>query len=228
MGAQGQAASDGLNAALAAARDEAMRRIPEEIRRRMATAAARLRDSPLAAMAVQVGDRAPGFALPDTEGHTVRLEDLLRRGPVVLSFYRGGWCPFCSIEMAHLARAREAIERAGAHIVAISPQTLAASKDSAAKFHPGFPLLADEGGVVADAYGLRYDLDADLVAAYRSFGVDLPAVNGEDRWSLPVPATYVIGTDGIVTAAHVNTDYTTRMEPADIIRALERGRAADA
>jgi len=220
MDGASEAAPEGLARALADFRAEAMGRMPEGIRQALMAAAERLAASGIAERAVKVGDRAPDFALPDTAGRTVRLADLRAAGPVVVSFYRGGWCPFCSLEMAHLGRAREAIERAGARIVAISPQTPEASGATDAKLHPGFPLLCDAGGEVAAAYGLRYALEPELVAAYRAMGTDLPAANGTGDWSLPVPATYVIGPDGTVRAAHVDTDYTTRMEPRAVLEAL--------
>jgi len=220
-----QQAPQGLNAELAATREAGFAQMPPEVREAMARAAAELAGSGIAERAVQVGDPAPDFALPDTRGNRVRLAALRERGPVVVAFYRGGWCPFCSIEMAHLARARAAIEAAGASLVAISPQTPDASRDSEAKFHPGFPLLSDTGGRVAAGYGLKYDLTPELIAVYRGFGLDIPKSNGEDAWSLPVPATYVIGTDGLVRAAHVDTDYTRRMEPSAVLAALEAAKA---
>ena len=166
------------------------------------------------------GDAAPDFTLPDATGKPVHLADLLASGPVVLAFYRGGWCPYCTLELRALQAALPEIESAGARLVAVSPQTPDASLSTAEKDSLSFDVLSDAGGDVADRYGLRWTLPDDLRAVYGQFGLDLETANGDDTFTLPVPATYVVATDGTIRFAVADPDYTTRAEPADVVAAL--------
>lgn len=172
--------------------------------------------------AVSTGDPAPPFELPNAIGQTVRLADLLAQGPVVLAFYRGGWCPYCSLELKALQEALPALTEAGARLVAVSPQTPDATLSTREKKELQFDVLSDVGNAVAREYGLVFEVPADLVDAYRGFGIDLEGANGDATHELPMPATYVIGTDGTVRYAFVDPDYTKRAEPSDVLQALER------
>ncbi|WP_412070446.1 peroxiredoxin-like family protein [Rubrivirga sp. IMCC43871] len=171
--------------------------------------------------AVSVGDLAPSFELPNAIGQTVRLADLLAQGPVVLTFYRGGWCPYCSLELKALQNALPAITEAGARLVAISPQTPDATLSTTEKKALTFDVLSDVGNVIAREYGLVFEVPADLVEAYQGFGIDLEAANGDGTHELPMPATFVIDIDGTVRYAFVDPDYTKRAEPADVLAALD-------
>ncbi|WP_412062474.1 peroxiredoxin-like family protein [Rubrivirga sp. IMCC45206] len=171
--------------------------------------------------AVSVGDSAPSFELPNAIGQTIRLGDLLAQGPVVLTFYRGGWCPYCSLELKALQDALPAITEAGARLVAISPQTPDATLSTAEKKALSFDVLSDVGNAVAREYGLVFEAPADLVETYQGFGIDLEAANGDATHELPMPATFVIDLDGTVRYAFVDPDYTQRAEPADVVAALQ-------
>lgn len=167
-----------------------------------------------------VGAHAPDFTLPDSTGEHVSLSSLLSRGPVVLAFYRGGWCPHCSTELrAYQARLAE-ISSLGAALVAVSPQTPDNSLSTREKLELAFPVLSDTGNVVARSYGLVFSLPEELREIYAGFGLDLPTANGDDSFELPLPATYVIDTEGAVVWRHVDADYTKRAEPNDVIAAL--------
>ncbi len=178
--------------------------------------------------ALKAGDRAPAFALADPDGVPVSSADLLAQGPLVLSFYRGVWCPYCNFDLAALEAARGEIEARGARLVAVSPQTPANSRKAQRTGKLGFPILSDTGGAVAAAFGLRWSLPADLRQIYTGFGVDLAVFNGDDSWTLPMPARYVIGPDGVIAYAEVNPDYTRRPEPSDLFPTLDRLRQAPA
>lgn len=169
---------------------------------------------------VTVGSIAPDFTLPDATGNKVSLSDLLGAGPVVLTLYRGGWCPYCSTELRALQAILPELRQAGATLVAVSPQTPDNSLSTAEKLELAFPVLSDEGNAVARSFGLVYSLPESLRAVYAGFGLDLPAANGDDSFELPVPATYVIGRDGLVAWSFADADYTRRAEPADILGAL--------
>ncbi|MBA4047545.1 MAG: alkyl hydroperoxide reductase [Sphingomonas sp.] len=171
--------------------------------------------------ALKAGDRAPDFSLPDADGRMVRATDLLASGPIALTFYRGVWCPYCNLDLQALEEAANAIRATGAQLIAITPQQAASSRKAIRDNSLTFPVLSDAGNQVADAFGLRFRLQDELSALYASFGVDLPGSNGDDSQTLPMPARYVIGTDGKIAYAEVNPDYTRRPEPGEMIAVLE-------
>ncbi|MHC2898168.1 peroxiredoxin [Bradyrhizobium barranii subsp. barranii] len=142
--------------------------------------------------------------------------DLLAKGPLVVSFYRGVWCPYCNLELQALQEALPEIAARGASLVAISPQTAPNSRKSERENKLSFPILSDVASGVADAFGIRFALPVDLVALYKSFKNDLPTFNDNPAWVLPMPARYVIGRDGIIAYAEVNPDYTQRPDPSEL------------
>jgi len=195
---------------------------PPEIHPVMERATAELIASGQAGRALKAGDRAPDFRLNDPDGRPVSSADLLARGPLVLSFYRGVWCPYCNLELQALQEALPQFQALGASLVAISPQLAANSRKSQRQNKLEFPILSDTGNEVAAAFGLRFTLPDYLVELYRSLKNDLPAFNGDPGWTLPMPARYVIGQDGIIAYAEVNPDYTLRPEPEAMLPVLER------
>jgi peroxiredoxin len=201
---------------------------PPEIHPVMERATAELIGSGAAARALKVGERAPAFTLNDPDGQPISSADLLMKGPLVISFYRGVWCPYCNMELRALEAARPAIEMAGAALVAISPQKPANSRRSARENSLGFPILSDPGNEVAAAFGLRFALPDYLIDLYKKLGNNLPLTNGDDSWTLPMPGRFAIGRDGNVRYAEVNPDYTQRPEPEDLLPALRAsvGQAA--
>lgn len=176
--------------------------------------------SGLAGRAVGVGDKAPDFDLPGPNGARVRLADLLFDGPVVVSFYRGGWCPYCNLELRALQAALPEITGLGATLVAISPESPDSSLSTAEKDELTFSVLSDAGSATSRTYGLVYSVDAAMREVLVGFGNDLTKINGTDSWELPIPATYVIGTDGTIAYAFADADYRRRSEPADVVAAL--------
>lgn len=172
--------------------------------------------------ALGVGQRAPDFALPDIDGGTVRLSALLSNGPVVLTFYRGKWCPYCNTSLQGFQAELGEILDAGGYLVAVSPQAEIGSQEMAETNALSFPVLSDAGNRVSREYGLVYQVDASTQAQYEAVGIDLAEVNGVPAWELPVPATYVIARDGTVRAAFVEADYTQRADPRDVIAALRK------
>ena len=175
--------------------------------------------------ALKAGDRAPGFTLPNQDGEPVSCADLLRAGPLVLTFYRGVWCPFCNIELKALEAVLAEVRAAGASLVAISQQTPPNSRRAQRDNGLSFPILSDKGGEVGAAFGLRWTVPAPMREVHTLLGSPLPAFNGDDSWTLPMPARYVIGRDGIIASAEVNPDYTRRPEPAEIFPVLARLKA---
>jgi peroxiredoxin len=172
--------------------------------------------------ALRAGAVAPEFTLPDPEGNPVSSRALLARGPLVLTFYRGAWCPYCNFDLSALEEARSEIEARGATLVAISQQTAPNSRKSQRQNGLGFPILGDHGGDIAAQFGVRWTLPEYLRDVQRAIGADLTKFNGEDSWTLPMPARYVIAQDETVAYAEVNADYTRRPEPAAIFPILEQ------
>lgn len=172
--------------------------------------------------ALKVGDVAPEFLLPDPDGHVVSSKTLLEYGPLVVTFYRGAWCPFCNLDLSALEQARPEIEARGATLVAISQQTAPNSRKSQRQNGLGFPILGDHGGDFAAQFGLRWTLPDYLRDVQNALGADLTQFNGEDSWTLPMPARYVIAQDGTIAYAEVNADYTRRPEPSAIFPVLEQ------
>ena len=183
---------------------------------------AKLHASSIADNAITTGDPVPDFELPNARGGTVRLHQALDNGPVVLSFYRGGWCPFCNLELQALQARLPEIQALGASLIAVSPELPDQSLSTAEKHGLGFEVLSDVGNRTARAFGLVFTLFEEMRPLYLKWGLDVPASNGDDSWELPVPATYVIDTGGTVRAAHVDKDYTRRMEPEQIVAALRK------
>lgn len=170
-----------------------------------------------------VGTKAPNFSLKNAEGKTVSLRSALKKGPVVLVFYRGAWCPYCNLQLHALKESLPAFEKQGASIIAITPQTPDKSLAQVKKDGYPFEILSDLDDQVIKAYKLYWEVTPELDATYKkSFGLDVQAFNGQGRRGLPVPGTFIIDQSGIVRAASADTNYKKRMEPADILAALEK------
>ncbi|MFM0592764.1 peroxiredoxin-like family protein [Paraburkholderia dilworthii] len=197
---------------------------PPEIHPVMERATAELIASGQAERALRAGDKAPVFTLTDPDGTLVSSTELLEKGPLVISFYRGVWCPYCNMELQALEEALPEFQAAGASLVAISPQTPVNSRKSVRQNKLSFAILSDARNDVAAAFGLRFALPDYLVELYKALKNDLPAVNGDPSWTLPMPARYVVGQDGTILYSEVNPDYTRRPEPADLLAALGRSR----
>jgi peroxiredoxin len=203
-------------------RERSAQKIPVETRRTMQQKTEELARSGLIEKSLKVGDKAPDFKLLNTAGKAVRLNDLLQHGPVVVAFYRGGWCPYCNLELRALQQRLPEIEKLGAQLIAISPQTPDSSLSTQQKDELQFQVLSDRGNSVARKFGLVFTLPPEIRAIYKGFGHDLVARNGDDSYELPVPATYVIDRDRTIHFGFANADYTKRAEPSDILAALRQ------
>ena len=181
----------------------------------------------LADQALKAGDIFPSVLLQNQLGQAVDIKDLADDGPLIVTFYRGGWCPYCSLELRAYQKVLSDIEQLGARLVAVSPETPDNTLSTSEKNDLKFEVLSDAGGALADALGIRFELSDQVISYFISAGHDLPERNGDGRWLLPIPATYVIEKGGRIALAHVNPDYRTRLEPADALKALEglRGQA---
>ena len=202
--------------------------VPRSVIETMHRATAELIESGAAQRAKKAGDVAPEFSLRDPEGNVVNSVALLKHGPLVLSFYRGVWCPYCNMELLALEAAKPEFDKYGASLVAISPQTAPNSRKSVRQNKLSVPILSDVKGKVGAAFGLRFNLPAYLIELYKQLKNDLPTFNDDPSWTLPMPARYVIGQDGMILYSEVNPDYTRRPEPEDMIPVLQRATAITA
>ena len=203
------------------------RRVGEEIASTIALDNETLRQSGILERALGTGAKFPDVTLVNARGGRTRIYDKLADGSLVVTFYRGGWCPYCSLELRAYQAVFDEIRALGGDLVAISPEAPDHSLSTAEKNALKFDVFSDVNGALEDALGIRFELAAPIVALYNQFGQDLPGRHGDGRWSLPIPATYVVERDGTIALAFVDPDYRKRLEPAAAIAALRRIRESE-
>ncbi|WP_214851019.1 peroxiredoxin-like family protein [Exiguobacterium sp. s193] len=172
------------------------------------------------AKGLTVGDEAPRFTLPNAAGTSVALADLLTQGPVIVTFYRGGWCPYCNLELRAYQRELAKIQEKGATLVAISPETPDHSLSTQEKNDLEFAVLSDVDNIVASQFDLVFEMPDYLIEIYKASGLDVAGHNGNEDWQLPKPATFIIQPSGEISFADVPSDYTKRVDPLTIISKL--------
>ncbi|MGQ1784533.1 MULTISPECIES: peroxiredoxin-like family protein [unclassified Saccharicrinis] len=180
-----------------------------------------VKESGILKSAKNVGDSAPGFTLKNALGKAVSLQDYLQKGPVVLVWYRGGWCPYCNINLQFLQQELPNIKAQGANLVALTPEIPDQSISTSEKHDLAFEVLSDMGNKVAKDYGVVFKLTDDVAKIYNE-KFDLNAYNGDDSNELPLAATYIINTDGEIVYAFLDSDYRNRAEPAEITAFLKK------
>lgn len=170
--------------------------------------------------ALEVSDEIPSFGLPNVRGQLVEIKDLLKNGPIILTFYRGSWCPYCNLELRAYQQNIEEIKALGAQVIAISPELPDSSLSNAEKLALEFEVLSDFGNVVARNFGLVFKMSEEWIDVFRQLDSDFTAHNGDDTWELPVPATYVVSTDSKIVFSYVNANYLERADPQQVVAAL--------
>jgi len=209
-----------LSNAITAFQQEMLPQIPEEVLTTMQAAITDLQQSGLENTAKKTGDNCPDFTLPNANNEAITLSSLLEKGPVVISFYRGAWCPYCNLEINALQASLDAIQSQGASLLAITPQTPDKSHGQIKEKALTFEILSDKHNTLARQFGLVFTLPEALRPVYADWGIDVPGHNGDDTFELPVPATYIVGQDMTIKYTFVNVDYTQRLEPDIIIEQL--------
>ncbi|MEI9887107.1 MAG: peroxiredoxin-like family protein [Rhizomicrobium sp.] len=179
-------------------------------------------DSGAAAHAFKAGDRVPDFMLPNAEGRLVQSSDLFGKNPVVLSFYRGVWCPYCSAELNALAAVGSRLRAAGATVVAVTPEVGGVALKTKKERDLDFEILCDVDNGVAMEFGLMFRIPADIQPGYLKFNVKLPLIYGNDSWMLPIAATYVVAKDGTIAYAYANPEYRERFDPENLLAIVEQ------
>jgi len=183
----------------------------------------RLRANDCGNGAPRVGDIMPDFALPDDGGRIVRLDQLLSTGPTAIMFHRGHWCPYCRINLAAIARHSDDIRGVGGNVAAVTPERQEFAAAFRADAASPFPVLSDLDNGYALSLNLAIWVGRELENMMAERGRALPHYQGNDAWMLPIPATFVVGRDGRITARFVDPDYRTRMDLDQLIAALQRG-----
>jgi len=215
-----------LQSLLEETRAGAATRIPEEALAVMRAADEELTAKGVGNDALKVGDTLPDGEFTSATGETVRMSDLAAKGPLVITFYRGGWCPYCNFELKAYQDLLGDITALGGQLVAVTPEKPDNSLSTTEKNALKFPVLTDNGNDFAKALGIVFELPAPLQELYGKFGMDLPGLNAGTGWTLPIPATFVVDADGKIVLADVDVNYTRRLEPSEAVAALKASVAA--
>ena len=199
------------------------RRVPTERQAIMQRHIDELRSGTIARTMLKVGDRVTAIVLENAKGAIIDVAALFKKGPVIVTFYRGGWCPYCNLELKAYQEILPEITAAGASLVAISPEKPDDTVSTAEKNALTFEVLSDVGQKVGRAFGLVYEFTEELKSAYQGFNLDIPARNGTSgEWALPVSATYVIDRDGSIIYAYTDVDYRDRADPRDVLEVVTK------
>ncbi|WP_206696877.1 peroxiredoxin-like family protein [Marinomonas algicola] len=194
---------------------------PANVQELMKLATQTLADSGIENNAPKVSEPLPAFSLPNQNGDDVSLNKLLETGPVIITFYRGGWCPYCNLELQAYQKELANIKAQGATLVAITPERPDSSLSTSEKNKLEFEVLSDVNSEYAKRLGLVFSLPEELRSIYLSFGINVEQHNGEGQFDLPLAATFVVAKDGTVASAFVDADYTARQEPSELINILK-------
>ncbi len=194
--------------------------LPPAAARTIDAGIARTEASGIARHALAAGQPAPNFTLPDATGQPQTLATLLEQGPVVLTFYRGNWCPYCNVQLRAYQQALPELARYNATLVAVSPQTPDFTSLTVSEKELTFPVLSDVGNTVARQFGLAYGVGPEVADTLRSVGIDLAAHNGTADDELPLTATFLISPDGVIAWAQVEANFKQRPDPAALLAAL--------
>jgi peroxiredoxin len=182
----------------------------------------RLKNHHAGGSAPAVGERLPGFVLPDENGEVVRLGDLLKRGPLIVSFLRGHWCPYCRVSAISIAAVQDEVLALGGQLVAIVPEQAEFSRMLKSTAGARFPFLTDPANGYALSLNLAIWVGLEMEKMFTDAGIDLPRYQGNSAWFLPIPATFVLNTEGTIVGRYVDPDHRKRMEIDDMLTTLRQ------
>lgn len=169
---------------------------------------------------LKIGDTAPEFSGTDQHGKKISLKDALKKGDVVMLFYRGQWCPFCNKQLSHFSDSLQMLVDKGVTLLAVTPETPENIKKTLTKTKASFPVIEDQNLAIMKSYKVNFAVDEKTVTKYKGYGIDFDNANGSNGANLPVPATYIIGKDGKIKYVFFNTDYRKRASVQDILNNL--------
>lgn len=195
--------------------------MPPEYLEIMHRATQELKDSNIQDGVLKAGHKAPAFTLVNQDGETISSESLLGKGKIVLTFYRGVWCPYCNADLANLKKYVPQFEAAGATLLGISPEIPQHLQKIIKMQRLNFDILHDDRNEIAEQFGLKFTYSEELKALYRDkFKIDLAVQQGNDEWALPMPARFIIDQDGIIQYAESEPDYRNRPNPDELMTVL--------
>ncbi len=209
----------GLSEQLAAKKADSKKKIPAEIQKIMISSTNALKERSLGSQAAQKGDTLPNFKLPDVHGKKMSLNDF-DTDFLIVSFYRGGWCPYCNMELRALQEVRTKLQSLNTELIAISPETPDNSLTTSEKNELSFSVLSDIDNAYAKTLGLVFKMPEDLQAVYDKFGIKVNKHNGNAAYELPMPATYIVNKEREIIYSFVPEDYTERLDPETILKVL--------
>lgn len=216
-----------LQEQLSALKSDSQANRTQDVKTKMSNDLARLSESGLIDGAPKSGDKLEDFTLPNYLGEKKTLSEFREKGPVIITFYRGGWCPYCNLQLRAYQQIIPEIKAQGASLIAITPELPDASLSTVEKNELEFEVLTDTNSDYARKIGIVFTLSKDLRPIYNSFGIEIEKHNGEGRFDLPLAATFVVDADGTIAYAFVEVDYTLRAEPAEIIEAIQTLKRRD-
>lgn len=192
---------------------------PEEVKKVMQESMQKLINSKIDEKSLKKGDNAPEFSLLNINNELISSKTFLQKGPLIVNFYRGSWCPFCNLEIAEWQRLYSKIKEVGADLISISPNLQSSATDTKNKHNVDFEILSDKENKIAKLFGLVFTLPEELRPIYKQFGINIPEANGDESYELPIPATYVID-KGKIIYSFVEIDYKKRAEPSDVVKLI--------
>ena len=210
-----------LNKKLYILHKEILDSLPSDLCEKLIIENKKLFNSFLEEKALKEGMTVPNVFFRNKEFEPVHLSDLLKEHHLVLSFVRGTWCPYCNLELIALAKIKSEIEKRGARLIAVSPELYKYSEEKLTANKIDYPVYTDLGNKAADEFGLVFELPSEYREIYKTLNIHLNVLNNETKWTLPMPATFIISKDAVITATYVNADYTQRMEPDYILEKLD-------
>jgi peroxiredoxin len=172
------------------------------------------------AQSLKIGDIAPDFKAKDQNGKEISLKDVLKKGPAIVVFYRGQWCPYCNKQLKNLNDSLSFLTQKGATVLSITPETAENVQKTVSKTKASFPVIEDKGLAIMNSYKVTFAVDENTITKYKKYGIDFEKANGENGANLPVPATYIIGKDGKIKYAFFNPDYSKRASVKEILSNL--------
>ncbi len=199
-------------------------KVSDDVKNIMKKANEELIQSGLAERALAEGNKLPDFEVKNEKGEMVKVSSLYAKNYLVITFYRGGWCPYCQLELKAYESMLDDFADAGAVVVGISPEVELELKKTRKKNDLSFPLFSDPNNEVAKKLGIAFTLNPEILAVYKKFGIDLEKSQNNKENTLPMPGTYVVDTTGKILFAFINPDYTLRAEPADVLKVIQKSK----
>lgn len=205
-------------------REVGFAQMPKQVAKVLLDGIEEVAKSNLTSTSLKKGDQIPQFELVDIHEERKNVKDLMTNDYLIINFYRGGWCPYCNLELKEYERLKDAFEAVGASIVAISPEKPEYTSITSNKNAITFDVLSDENATIMKEFGIVFQLNEKLKKEYTKFGIDLTDVNGNNNFELPIPATYIINKDLEIVFSHIEVDYTTRLEPSVLIEEVVKAQ----